>query len=273
METVRIVLDPSFYRAPELETFLQENLGHQVVLTETACMEAYKGDSLVNLSRSLDIVHRYPSQVLILKQTHAIIALQNEDPDAPIDTFIDRKQTQRFPSFWAGVQRAMGGDESLAKQLAENSAAAREHFNQVLAESDQLVEGILETGEYYGEDFLRALRNQTTLTVEMIDRFFKGTMGLAQGLFRLRSLPMPASLSALKKTLLFRYAVAGQLLANAWLGMGGIATVKRERLRNDVLDMSYVAYSTLFDGLLSDDTRMIEIADQAGLLVEQLFRF
>jgi len=40
---------------------------------------------------------------------------------------------------------------------------------------------------------------------------------------------------------------------------GGVGGVKPERLRNDVVDLSYVTYATFFDGLLSKDAKALDV--------------
>jgi len=66
---------------------------------------------------------------------------------------------------------------------------------------------------------------------------------------------MPRACDTLRRTLLFRYSVAGFVLALRWVGDGGAAQADHRKLRNDVIDANYVAYGTLFDGLLTKTTR------------------
>ena len=102
------VVDANFLRSPLIKGFFRANPGNRVVFTDHACMESYKGPGLVNLARSLEIVSRYSSQVIVLLSTRKIIALQSKSGYTPTtDSFIDQEQTHDFRRFCLGVQDAV----------------------------------------------------------------------------------------------------------------------------------------------------------------------
>src|SRR4030095_9836574 len=99
------VVDANFLRSPLLEAYLKASSTNLVVFTDHACMESYKGTSLVNLPRSLDIVSRYAQQVLVLRSTREIVALQSRsDYTTTAANLIDVGQTHGFRRFCAGVR-------------------------------------------------------------------------------------------------------------------------------------------------------------------------
>jgi hypothetical protein len=53
--------------------------------------------------------------------------------------------------------------------------------------------------------------------------------------------------------------------------VAGIESVRMDRLRNDVVDMTYVAYATLFDGILSNDRKLLEIHEEALFFLRSVF--
>ncbi len=71
------VVDANFLRDPALSVYIEGDPGNQVVFTDYACMECYKGNAIENIRRSLDIVSKYPGQVIVLKGTRDIIRLQS----------------------------------------------------------------------------------------------------------------------------------------------------------------------------------------------------
>jgi hypothetical protein len=75
----------------------------------------------------------------------------------------------------------------------------------------------------------------------------------------------------LRDTFLFRFALAVQLLVVRWLRDGGIESVGIDRLRNDVVDMTYMAYATLFNGILSNDRKLLEIHEEAVFFLRNVF--
>jgi hypothetical protein len=56
-----------------------------------------------------------------------------------------------------------------------------------------------------------------------------------------------------------------------WISDGGTGNVKPEKLRNDVIDMQYVPYATFYNGLLTNDKKMIQIYSESCYLLENLF--
>ena len=67
----------------------------------------------------------------------------------------------------------------------------------------------------------------------------------------------------------FRYSVALYSLAIRWNIVGGLSSLPPDDLRNDSLDMFYVACGTAFDGVISKDSRFNAVYDlaHAALLV------
>jgi len=59
------MIDQNFLGSPnsDLEEYLKK--GNFIVLSDYACMEMYKGESVKNLRKSLEIIKKYPKQVLI----------------------------------------------------------------------------------------------------------------------------------------------------------------------------------------------------------------
>jgi hypothetical protein len=70
------------------------------------------------------------------------------------------------------------------------------------------------------------------------------------------SLPNPRRA---RNNYLFRWAVSGYLLIIKWLSEGGYQSLSVEKMQNDIIDVTYVAYASYFDGLLSKDKKMNEV--------------
>ena len=68
-------------------------------------------------------------------------------------------------------------------------------------------------------------------------------------------------------TYIFRVALCGLLLSLRWASVGGARNVKVERIRNDMVDIHFAAYATIFDGLLTNDQKLSGIYREAcGIL-------
>jgi hypothetical protein len=64
-------------------------------------------------------------------------------------------------------------------------------------------------------------------------------------------------------TFIFRYALAGYLIALRWMAVGGAKNVKPETIRNDIVDATFAAYATYFQDFLSNDAKAKEIYGDA----------
>ncbi|MEW6068249.1 MAG: hypothetical protein AB1610_08165 [Nitrospirota bacterium] len=119
---MRKVVDVNYLRDPRLRGYFKEDKSNFIIFTDFACMECYKGRSLTNIKNSLEIVSDYPEQVLVLKNTGAVIK-EDLSKSQQNDIFIDQDQTAGFHDFCIGVKQASGGD-FFAKQLLEKSELA-----------------------------------------------------------------------------------------------------------------------------------------------------
>ena len=73
---MRKVVDSNFLQSDELRDYLSKSAGNYVVLTDYAAMEAYKGDTLGTIYRSMEILADYPKQVIVLKGTQVVCGLR-----------------------------------------------------------------------------------------------------------------------------------------------------------------------------------------------------
>jgi hypothetical protein len=75
----------------------------------------------------------------------------------------------------------------------------------------------------------------------------------------------------MRNNYLFRLATSLHFLMLRWIAAGGITNLEADKLRNDVIDMSYVAYATFFEGLLTRDKKMRATYREVRLFLEQVF--
>jgi hypothetical protein len=62
--------------------------------------------------------------------------------------------------------------------------------------------------------------------------------------------------------------LAVEALSIDWIASGGLEHRTAKNISNDIKDMSHVAYSTFFDGILSFDKRMLRVANLTRILVK-----
>jgi hypothetical protein len=264
------VIDANFFQDSALKDYLKADKGNMVVFSDYACMEAYKGNAIKNISKSIEIVSKFPDQVIVLKGTRDIVRV-SLSPNG-FEKFEDLIQTVEFNKFCIGVKRAIQGDSALTSQILRKGQLASEHFDRLQKDAEIIVEGIEELTKSFNTNYLTALRKQEELEPEFIDRIIKDILLFAEFLFRnhpdINKMPQA---SQLPNSYIFRYAVSVYLLALQWISDGGPGTVKREKLRNDFVDMHYVAYATFYDGLLTRDAKMTGIYQETCFVLENVF--
>jgi hypothetical protein len=74
----------------------------------------------------------------------------------------------------------------------------------------------------------------------------------------------------LSNTFLFRTALSAFFLALDWISVGGPKDVKITKIRNDIVDVSFAAYATYFDGVLSMDEKLVRIYHRAAFVLDAI---
>lgn len=264
------VIDANFFQDPGLLDYLSSDKMNFVVFPDYACMEAYKGNAIKNISKSIEIVSQFPDQVIVLKGTRDIIKLSLSTED--LQKFEDPIQTGEFRKFCLSVRRAVQGESALAGQILQKGQVVSGHFDKLRKDAEIIAKGIEELTKSFKPDHLRALRKRKKLEGESIDRIIRDILVLARLPFR--DHPdvdeMPEA-KRLPNSYILRYAVSSYLLGMEWISDGGPGHVKREKLRNDFVDMHYVAYATFYDGLLTRDSKMARIYQETCFVLENVF--
>jgi hypothetical protein len=119
---------------------------------------------------------------------------------------------------------------------------------------------------------LGILRRHEPLTSEIGMKIFDGVMKLALKFFALHPgiEQLPPS-DKVPYTFIFWLALCAYIHALRWRVAGGANDALPERMRNDIIDVTYAAYATCFDGLLSKDKMAKEIYENARSLLRNLF--
>jgi hypothetical protein len=263
------VIDANFLRDPALESYLTDPQNF-VVLTDFAAMESYKGDSLLNLQKTYEIVSNYPSQVIVLKSTRIIIANQHAFENLSGVELEDLNQTKGFSDFCNAIRTAKIGDAAFESRLSLLSDEANNFFVEMLNDASLVRIGIKGS---FSSGLVDTFRKNKRLSESEASEAMGFILEIAYS--TMKDHPdvkvIPRAGKALTESHLFRYCIAVFVLAKWWNENGGIDNVKLEKLRNDVVDITYVAYATRFDGFLSNDKKANEIFEETKWLIDNVF--
>ncbi|WP_213772880.1 hypothetical protein [Bradyrhizobium sp. dw_78] len=263
---MRKVVDRNYLQSPKLRDYLAASRWNRVVLTDYAAMEAFKGDALTNIVSATEILCEFPRQVIILKSTSIVAQLKGRRCGFT-RRMIDRDQTAGFSEWCEHLARAKAGDRALQRQLIANGNEADVHLERMRDDQHHYAENLDAMAKNFSEAELKALRKHEPMSNDILDKIQTHIPEMAAFLFEaspnFAGLPLARELPY---TFIFRYALAGYLVALGWMSVGGAKNVKPEKIRNDIVDATYAAYATYFQGLLSFDGKAGEIYRDAKFL-------
>jgi len=264
------VIDANYFQAPALREYLSSSRKNFVVFNDYACMEAYKGNAVKSIYKSIETVSIFPRQIIVLKGTRDVVQLTLSAKDPLL--FVDADQTQDFRDFCLGVRLAVEGDEELKAQIIVKGKTATTHLAAMRDDAFKIVAGILQLAKSFTPEHLRTLRKREILPAALVGKIVKEILLLAALLcLKHPDINQMPNADQIRDTYVFRFAVSVYLLCLRWISDGGPGAVRLEKLRNDMVDMNYVAYATFFDGLLTNDNKMNEIYGETCFVLESVF--
>jgi len=183
---------------------------------------------------------------------------------------IDQGETRRFDRYCRALIAGRHGDSSVEAQLLARGRAATAHMDKMLASMTEIRLAIEEMAGDFNDIDLKFLRRDKFITNEFFDKFVKTVMQVSVVLFTKHPyvIKFPSS-RELPYTFIFRLVVCMLLSARIWISVGGAGKAKPEKLRNDMVDTFFAAYATYFDGLFTCDRKLIEIYEEASLLIQE----
>jgi len=268
---MRKIVDSNYLQSPKLAKYLASSSQNYAVMTDYAAMEAYKGDTLNGIYKSMGILVKHPRQVIVLKNT-SIVAWLNGRGSGLQSRFIDHKQTREFSIFCRNLAAAENGNHDLERKILEHGRLANEHMKNLLKTAESMSSAVRSLTKHYTKDELRILRADSPLTEEMANKLIQDVLRIAAAAFtdnsKIQKWPDD---STLPNTFVFRSALCYYLLALEWIKVGGASGANAATLRNDIVDSNFAAYSTYFDGLLSTDVKLVRIYKTASFLLSNIF--
>jgi hypothetical protein len=186
---------------------------------------------------------------------------------------IDEKTTREFGHYVALLPRARAGDSHIEGQLIAHGKVAQVHFDQLLLDAAGMRSVFNVLAKAYTKEERALLLSDEPFTQEMVNRLSATLLDIVGSAFLEGTLStrLPSS-DELPNTFLFRFGLCLYLLAIRRGAQGGVAETKPERVRNDIVDMTFAAYATYFDGVLSNDASVNRVHSEARAMLVGLFK-
>jgi hypothetical protein len=267
----RMIVDKNFLESDELRAYLAESKDNFAVITDYAQLEMLKGNALVNILKSTEILAQYPKQVLILKPIDVISSLKGKKKGRK-KRFTGGRATRAFRKWCKKRARAKAGDKRLQQQIVDAGKEAAAQLTAMLENAGTFAENIDEAAKRFTREELEILREHKPLPPEIVLKILEGTMDLAKQFFALHpDIGQLPSSDELPHTFIFRFSLCAYLHALRWIVAAGAKDARLERIRNDMIDVTFAAYATCFDGLLSKDNMASELYENANFLLKNTF--
>jgi hypothetical protein len=250
------VVDVNYLQNPNLEKYLTESEDNYVVLTEYTGREIYKHNALNNLPAKLEIISRYPYQVIILKGMRKITYITLKANKLP-EILIDNEQTYGFPEFCKAIKSLSEGDTLVSSEILLNQFHADQDLKEITKNYRDIIYTVNQFAKSCDQLQLKALRTGKELHPDIIENMSKGILSLTLHVFKnYFNVTMRPEFDTLKNSYIFRNIVSIFLWSLRWIKDGGIDHLSEEKICNDLVDLSYVTYATYFDGLFSLDKKL-----------------
>lgn len=249
----RMVIDTNYMANEELRHFLESSSFHYAVLTEFLGIETYKVNPLVGVPQSYQILKDFPRQVIVLKGselTHTLI----DRTSNPQRRLIDHDQTLYFATLCKSLESA--SDSYVRDQLLSLGSHADAHMQLMIRDAKKLAALLPDFLSEYDEAELTQLRKKE-ISPELARKVTRQIMMSTAERLRTAGIRKAPTFDELLDTLTFRE----MLCMHIWmlLKVGGTLPTNPAKIRNDVVDATFAAYATFFDGLLSKDAMPNEI--------------
>jgi hypothetical protein len=246
---MRKVVDTNFLKSDQLPAYLADPANHAVV-ADFAFMETLKLRDLASISNQLKTLAEHPKQVIALKTTCAVGGLRSRPRSRGLQKrLIDKHQTAGFKKFCDKVEEAKAGNEPARKQLTHICDEASEDLDLIAKGLDTYAANLAEHAKNYTEAELKIFRKGKAITPELFAKITEQILKFALFLFAVHPYgKRPPRLKQLPNAFLFRYTVAGYIVALRFIKEGGPDGAAAVKIRGHLIDAMFAAYATYFDG-------------------------
>jgi len=153
----RMVVDTNYLQKDELQNFLSKSVENKVVVTPLVELEMLKGDALVNILKSTEILAEHSKQVVLTKDPEIISRLKGRKKEKK--RFSGGGRTSTFRKWSRHTrERARCGDERSVRRVMRRAASARTQLADMRDNAMTFQENVDEARKRYIKDELEAFR-------------------------------------------------------------------------------------------------------------------
>ncbi len=263
---LRVVIDSNMLQSQWLADFLQSSIEHQAVITDYAWMEAYKDQPVRSIQERLQVLESYPRQVVVLKGTKEVSAL---DARAPGIANRMIRNDGDFNETVDGLKRLRTDDPRTVLGVLLHGEAAASQLEKNLKAATETLPAFAEMEEIFTPAERRIIRIGKPYTADIGVKIIVAARQMAFNFFdRHPHNPKKPTKRSLVNTFLYRFSLAAVLYFVDWIRTGSPASRRHDKIRNDLIDLNFATYATYFNGLMSEDALARDIHTQLRVLLD-----
>lgn len=265
----RVVIDSNRLQSPELQEFLEASASNYAVLTDYAWMEAYKGKSVISIQKSMAILTNFPKQVILLRGTKDISALDPSAPGLSLRMQWPRKEGD-FTNTVVGLKKAAEQHFPTLRMISAHGRAADRQMEILLADALSIPDTFTHMmRSLLSKEDIDSIRARRPHSRSMIQKFLDMSEYVAQRMYeRHPKKPKKPTYRAKYDSFIYRFCVGCVLYFLDWVRQGGQINKAPAKLRNDMIDINFATYGTFFNGVMSNDKRVCDLYDEMVIVLK-----
>lgn len=268
---LRVVVDSNMLQSGELEVLLSATPTNKAVLTDYAWMEAYKVDPVRSIQERLSVLRRFPDQVLVLKGTRKIAALDARAPGLA-DRMVWPRAGRELQGTFTALDQAKAGDPRVIAQILEHGLNAQQQMTKIQDGVPDILGALPEMREQLFTDAeVRRARTGGGYSRDMVMKILGGTDQIFEMLLKLHpDQPRRPTRNSRVNMYLYRYALASTLYLLRWIRIGSPKIQRHDKVRNDFIDLTFATLGTYFNGLMTEDERARSVHLELRVVLDHL---
>lgn len=269
---MKVVIDSNRMHSEELRAFLSSSFENKAVITEYSTIESFQGNSFIAIDKSWTVLKDFSDQILVLKGNRSA-SLINPSVGQYDDRLIDKDQTESIRDFIHILEHARAGNKNIQNQLLQRSKKADSHMAEILENSANMWFDIEEFSNVFTKDELGRMRRKELWKQVTAEKFVEVVKHLSKKSFAAHpDKPEWPHHEYLVNHFLFRLSLTHCFyLMN--LVSKGTSERKATCVRNDIVDINFITFSTYFNGFMSNDHLASHIHRRTRFFLKQLKAF
>lgn len=255
-----LVVDQNVLRKPELAELIDTQPAVRFVLPDLSFLEMTKSREWEStLQQSLQQLATVPNRVLVAYSVNEALDRELRTLQSVSGHMHHVEATKFVRDILAWVRTGISNPsvERYRKDPDDHKAAVKSDHLDHAGNKIALGRLIDSTKHFIPTEIQKRMRGATLTLEERLDIVYDIARGLVPEILASRGVNRNKSRAFLsQRPLFYRYLIVRVWYCAEWIAKGGFESLSGEDVSNEILDHQYVLTASLFDGLLSRETKV-----------------